>query len=48
MIEQYGGNNSNTYSLDYIKSLFVSGIRSGVFVRLGLGMRFAELEFSVK
>ena len=26
----------------------ISGIRSGVFFRLGLSMRFAELEFSVK
>ena len=28
--------------------ILVGGIRSGVFFRLGLSMRFAELEFSVK
>ena len=32
----------------YIRSFFFSGIRSGVVCRLGLSMRFAELEFSVK
>ena len=33
-------------SIDY--KIIVPGIRSGVFFRLGLSMRFAELEFSVK
>ena len=31
-----------------IRSLFLGGIRSGVFYRLGFSMRFSELEFSVK
>ena len=31
-----------------LKSLFVQGIRSAVYFRLGLSMRFAEVEFSGK
>ena len=37
-----------TYTPEYIRSFFFSGVRSGVFFRLGLSMRFAELEFPVK